>query len=101
MRLNVDEFKTKYNEKITDNDDLLIELMEDITDSLSDSEEIAKLTSEIENLNSEVAKKEEELNEVKRKYKERFLTNEEFKEVDVYREDPVMEEEKVIDIKEI
>ena len=31
-KLGKDEFNKKYSEKISDNDDLLIELMEDISD---------------------------------------------------------------------
>lgn len=91
-KMNLEEFKNKYNEKIVDNDDLLIELFEDVSDSFNSNDE------EINSLNEEIAKKEAEVEELKRKYKERFLTStEEQKE----EEEKVLEEKEVIDVKEI
>lgn len=88
-RLTLDELKTKYNEKITDND-LVIELFEDLTDSIDVSDEIERLKEEID-------KKEIELKELKEKYKARFL--ESVKE-DV-KEEPDEDVKEVIDVKEI
>ena len=88
-RLTLDELKTKYNEKITDND-LVIELFEDLTDSIDVSDEIERLKEEID-------KKEIELKELKEKYKSRFL--EPLKE-DV-KEEPDEDVKEVIDVKEI
>lgn len=92
-KMNLEEFKNKYNEKIVDNDDLLIELFEDVEDSFNESNE-----EELESLKEEIAKKEVEVEELKRKYKERFLTSTEEKEEE---KEEVLEEKEVIDIKEI
>lgn len=91
-KMNLEEFKNKYNEKIVDNDDLLIELFEDVSDSFNSSDE------ELNSLKEEIAKKEAEVEELKRKYKERFLTSTEEQEEE---EEKVLEEKEVIDIKEI
>lgn len=91
-KMNLEEFKNKYNEKIVDNDDLLIELFEDVSDSFNSNDE------ELDNLKDEIAKKEVEIEELKRKYKERFLTSTEENEEE---EEKVLEEKEVIDIKEI
>ena len=95
-KLTKDEFNKKYSEKITDNDDLLIELMEDASDSILEniSEDEMK---ELETLREDIAKKDAEIEDLKRKYKERFLsaTEEKEEEVDEYKE------KEVIDIKEI
>jgi predicted nuclease with TOPRIM domain len=98
-RLNIDEFKAKYNEKITDNDDLLIELFEDASDSFSSDEEVERLTEENNNLRSEIEKKDEEINDIKSRYKERFLTGEEVKEEVI--ENTGLKEEEIIDVKVI
>lgn len=98
-KLSKDEFKQKYSEMITDNDDLLISLLEDIEDSI----EVADNQAEIENL-------ENQLKDLKQKYKERFLTKvEEIEEVEKKLDEKDAEsmteeglkEEEVIDIKEI
>lgn len=98
-KLSKDEFKQKYSEMITDNDDLLISLLEDIEDSI----EVADNQEEIENL-------ENQLKDLKQKYKERFLTKvEEIEEVEKKLDEKDAEniseeglkEEEVIDIKEI
>lgn len=91
-KMNLEEFKNKYNEKIVDNDDLLIELFEDVSDSFNSNDE------ELDSLKEEIAKKEAEVEELKRKYKERFLTSTEEQEEE---EEKVLEEKEVIDIKEI
>ena len=96
-KLTKEEMKQKYNETITENDDLLISLLEDIEDSMEDvvfSEEEKK---ELETLREDISKKDVEIEELKRKYKERFLsaTDEEEPKVDE------LEEKKVIDITEI
>ena len=100
-RLGKDEFNKKYSEKIVDNDDLLIELMEDISDSV-DGE-----SAEISSLKEEISKKELEINDLKMKYedlkskyKERFLSSEELEKEEIVPEES-LEEKEVIDIKEI
>lgn len=93
-KMSLEEFKNKYNEKIVDNDDLLIELFEDVEDSFNYSND-----EELENLKEEIAKKEVEVEELKKKYKERFLTSTE--EKDEEEKEEVLEEKEVIDIKDI
>lgn len=94
MKLSKEELKAKIDEKISD-DDLKIELLEDIEDSFeSDPEE--KVSKE------EFEKVVSERDEIKRKYKERFLSNdEETKEEEKEEEETGLEENEVIDVKEI
>lgn len=96
-KLTKEEMKQKYNDTITENDDLLISLLEDIEDSMTDvvfSEEEKK---ELETLREDIAKKDAEIEELKRKYKERFLSATDEEEPKVEE----LEEKKVIDITEI
>lgn len=91
-KLGKDEFNKKYSEKIVDNDDLLIELMEDIADSVDvESDELEKAKAE---LNDYKAK----YDDLKSKYKERFLSSEDIPEEKM---DEKLEEKEVVDIKEI
>lgn len=100
-KLGKDEFNKKYSEKIVDNDDLLIELMEDVSDSMEvgDSEELATLKGELEDLKMKYE-------DLKSKYKERFLSSDELEEkleeekVEEIPEES-LEEKEVVDIKEI
>lgn len=96
-RLTAEEFIKKYTEgekKINDDDDRLIELMEDVSDSVGvegDSEEITKIKADYDKLSADYA-------DLKDRYKNRFLdTKVEEKEVEI--EEP--EEKNIIDIKEI
>lgn len=86
-KLTKEELIAKINERLADNGELAVELMEDITDSW----ELEKVESEDYKL-----KYEELLN----KYKERFLSGEEVKEE---IKDEVIEEpkEEVIDVQDI
>ena len=94
-KYSAEDLSSRINELELD-DEVKISLMEDITDSVSpdESEELASLKAELE-------KKSAELEELKEKYKARFLKaveeSEEVKEV----EDEDLEEKEVIDIKEI
>lgn len=97
--LTAEEFIKKYTDgekKITENDDLLIELMEDATDSIvaatSDSEELAALKAENEKLSADLI-------DLKERYKSRFLSSEVIEEKEEEIEEP--KEEEVIDVKEI
>lgn len=94
-KLSLDEFKNKYNEKIVDNDDLLIELMEDATDSFSVD---AELEAKIAEKEAEIANKEAEIDDLKRRYKERFLTS---TEEAIEEKEEELKEENIIDIREI
>lgn len=99
-KLTADEFIKKYSDgekKITESDDLLIELMEDAQDSIGvdagESEEVVQLKAEIEKLSADNA-------DLKERYKNRFLSS----DADVHVEKEEIEEpqeKEVIDIKEI
>lgn len=87
-KLTKEEFIKKYNEKLADNSELAVELMEDITDSIDAD------ISELE----EMKKKYDEL---LARYKDRFMNPEEVKEE---TKEEVIEEEKqddVIDVTDI
>ena len=93
MKLSKEELKKKIDEKISD-EDLKIELLEDIEDSVDigdDTEKVEKTAYD------EVVA---ERDEIKRKYKERFLSGEEVKE-DESEDSEELKEEEVIDVKEI
>ena len=92
-RLSKDELLKKITEKITD-EDLVIELMEDISDSLDVSYEDEKKV-----LEDKINELELKLEDLKTKYKERFLKGEVIDEVKDEIEEP--KEEEVIDVKEI
>ena len=93
MKLNKEELKKKIDEKISD-DDLKIELLEDIEDSIDVSE---NETEKVEKTAYDEVVAERD--EIKRKYKERFLKGEEVKEDK--EDDEELKEEEVIDVKEI
>lgn len=96
-KLTAEEFIKKYTEgedKISDNDDRLIELMEDVTDSIDvDNKESEKIKAEYEKLSADYS-------DLKERYKNRFLDSPlELQEKEVEINEP--EERTVIDIKEI
>lgn len=96
-KLTKEEMKQKYSETITENDDLLISLLEDIEDSMSEEVFSEEEKKELETLREDIAKKDAEIEELKRKYKERFLSATDEEEPKVEE----LEEKKVIDITEI
>lgn len=91
-KVSAEELSSRINELELD-DDTKISLMEDITDSISPDE-----SEELGQLREEIAKKDSELEELKSKYKERFLKATEDEEKEETEE---LEEKEVIDIKEI
>ena len=93
MKLSKEELKKKIDEKIED-EDLKIELLEDIEDSVDVMKEDETEKVEKTAYDEVVA----ERDEIKRKYKERFLNGEEPSE-EVEEED--LKEEEIIDVKEI
>ena len=95
MKLSKEELKKKIDEKISD-DDLKIELLEDIEDSIDVSE---NETEKVEKTAYDEVVAERD--EIKRKYKERFLKGEEVKEDENKEDDEELKEEEVIDVKEI
>lgn len=95
MKLSKEELKKKIDEKIAD-DDLKIELLEDIEDSIDVSDDTEKVDK---TAYDEVVA---ERDEIKRKYKERFLSAEDVKEnTEEIEETEESEEPEVIDVKEI
>ena len=66
-KLTLEELKKKYNEKIVDNDDLVIELMEDLTDSF-------EVSKDIEELKALIDEKDKEISELKEKYNPVIVT---------------------------
>lgn len=95
MKLSKEELKKKIDEKIED-EDLKIELLEDIEDSVDVMKEDETEKVEKTAYDEVVA----ERDEIKRKYKERFLNGEEVKE-DEKEDDEDLKEEEIIDVKEI
>lgn len=101
-KLTADEFIKKYtvDKKISEDDDVLIELMEDISDSVveneTESEEITKLKADNEKLAADYA-------DLKERYKNRFLSSEVVvnEKTEEKEEDGEPEEKEVIDVKEI
>ena len=99
-KLTAEEFAKKYSEKIVDNDDLLVELMEDSKDSILDMSEEA--VAEIEALKAEVEKLRADYADLKERYKMRFLEGADVvEEVEEEKAEEEPKEEEIIDIKEI
>lgn len=91
MKLSKEELKQKVNELVTDNE-IAIELLEDIEDSM----EVGEVdTTKIDELQAK-------LDDLQEKYKQRFLKGDDKKDVEDKKEvDEELEEKEVIDIKEI
>lgn len=90
MKLSKEELKAKVNELVTDND-IAIQLLEDIEDSM----EVGEVdTSKIDELQAK-------LDDLQEKYKQRFLKGDDKKEEKKEDVDEELEEKEVIDIKEI
>lgn len=92
MKLSKDEVKKRIDEVITD-EDLKISLLEDIEDSM-ESDEVEKVTKE------DYDKIVSERDELKQKYKERFLSGKSAEKTEDV-EEKGLEEKNIIDIKEI
>lgn len=94
-KYSAEELSSRVNELELD-DDVKISLMEDITDSVTpdESEELARIKAELE-------KAKADYDELKEKYKARFLKAVESEEVESEKEDKDLEEKEVIDVKEL
>ncbi len=95
MKLSKQELKQKISDSIKDNDDLVISLLEDIEDSMiENNEQVIDETNkkEIEDLKWKYE-------DLKAKYKERFLSGAENKEETT--EETGLEEKEVIDVKDL
>ena len=95
MKLSKQELKQKISDSIKDNDDLVISLLEDIEDSMiENNEQVIDETNkrELEDLKWKYE-------DLKAKYKERFLSGPEEKEDTT--EETGLEEKEVIDVKDL
>lgn len=101
MKLSKEELKTKVGELITDND-IAIQLLEDIEDSMEVGEVDQTKIDEVQAKLDEVQAKFDDLQE---KYKQRFLKGEETETKteteEKTEEKDELEEKEIIDIKEI
>lgn len=98
MKLSKQELKQRISDSIKDNDELVISLLEDIEDSMSEG---SNDDVQIETLKKEKEELEWKYNDIKTRYKERFLAGvDEIKENSEEKNDEV-EEKTVIDIKDI
>lgn len=93
MKLSKEDLKKKITEVVAD-EDTQIALLEDIEDSFVESEDGDKVEK------TAYDELEIKYNDLKAKYKERFLKGEEVKE-DAKEDDEELKEEEVIDVKEI
>ena len=94
-KYSAEELSSRINELELD-DEVKISLMEDITDSVSPDE-----SEELTGIKAELEKAKADYEELKEKYKARFLKAVEDEEVKDEVEDEDLEEKEVIDIKEI
>lgn len=97
-KLTKDELVSKISSLVTD-EDVAIELMEDVTDSMELVEDTEK-----ESLRVKIEELSTKLDMLKTKYKERFLKGEEIEEIKEEVSEPVedeLEEKEIIDVKEI
>lgn len=95
-----EELIKKVNESSL-SDDEKISFMEDITDSWSEDvneEYKARYEAEKKEMEAEIARLEADAEELKARYKERFLSGEEKKDI---IDDEKIDEDKTIDVKEI
>ena len=94
-KLSKEELLSKITEKVQD-EDLSIELMEDISDSFGGDDESVKAEYE-----AKISELTSALEELKKKYKERFLKGEESEEDSKEEPSEELEEKEVIDVEEI
>ena len=98
-KLSKEELKAKINE-FDVSDDIKIAMLEDIEDSMDVVD-----TTELDNAKADLEKALSDLEEMKTKYKERFLSKEEVEEIakdeDTSDVEETTEEEEVIDVKDI
>lgn len=95
-KISKEDLKKKISDSITDNDDLVISLLEDIEDSM---DVVDDNTEELDKIKEELEDTKKKLSDITMKYKERFLNGdvEEKEEIS----DEGLKEEEVIDINEI
>ncbi len=99
MKMSKQELKQRISDSIKDNDELVISLLEDIEDSMS---EASNDDVQIETLKKEKEDLEWKYNDIKTRYKERFLAGvDEIKENPEEKIEDEVEEKEIVDIKEI
>lgn len=99
MKRSKQELKQYVSDSIKDNDELVLSLLEDIEDSMMEDGTDAVINETLKRENEELKWK---LEDLKARYKERFLKGEEVKEeLEEKPTDDGMEEKEVIDVKEI
>ena len=94
MKLSKEELKKKITEVVAD-EDTQIALLEDIEDSFVESEDGDKVEK------TAYDELEIKYNDLKSKYKERFLKGDDVEDEDAKEDDEELKEEEVIDVKEI
>lgn len=94
MKLSKEELKKKITEVVAD-EDTQIALLEDIEDSFVEPEDGDKVKK------SAYDELEIKYNDLKSKYKERFLKGDDVEDEDAKEDDEELKEEEVIDVKEI
>ena len=94
MKLSKEELKKKITEVVAD-EDTQIALLEDIEDSFVESENGDKVEK------SAYDELEIKYNDLKSKYKERFLKGDDVEDEDAKEDDEELKEEEFIDVKEI
>ena len=99
MKLSKQELKQRISDSIKDNDELVISLLEDVEDSMSEG---SNDDVQMETLKKEKEELEWKYNDIKKRYKERFLAGvDEIKENPEDKIEDEVEEKEVVDIKEI
>lgn len=94
-KLTKQELMTRISDNIKDNDELVISLLEDIDDSMNENNIDDTVINTLKSENEDLKWKYEDL---KNKYRERFLNSEKVEEPKLEDE---LEEKEIIDIKEI
>lgn len=89
MKLSKEELKKEIAE-LVENEDAQIKLLEDVEDSFEVVE--SEQNDEIESLKKDLLARDDEIAELKRKYKERFLKGEEVEEVAEEKTEDITEE---------
>lgn len=105
MKFSKEDFIKKVNDLDID-EDIKISLMEDITDSFVENNEEyenfkAQYEQEKADLEAQIANEKAYITELKNRYKERFLSPIDDKKDEIEDEIEDVEEEKIVDVKEI
>lgn len=97
MKLSKEDLKAKVNELVADNE-IAIQLLEDIEDSMEVSEVD---TAKVDELQAKLDEVQAKLDDLQEKYKERFLKGEDKPEEKSEEKVEELKEEEIVDVKEI